>query len=179
MPTGRCPRAPGRGFGLGGFTAWRWPAFLLGLLLFAAPVGAQGPMPPGVVVSGATPPIGPDGKAVTALVTNSGLINAEGGSVLLTAAAVDGIVSTLVNAGGRIAANTTAAGQTGTIVMRGVGGSLTIEGDISVAGIAPGTTGGSVQATASKTVAVTSTPTMSATFLLRTRLRAVGPAKFS
>mgnify|MGYP003334674858 CR=1 FL=1 len=37
--------------------------------------------------------VGPDGKAVTALVTNTGTIIADGGTVVLTANAVDGIVT--------------------------------------------------------------------------------------
>jgi filamentous hemagglutinin family protein len=41
-----------------------------------------------------------------ALVTNTGTVTATGGTVVLTASAVDGIVQDLVRAGGRIAANT-------------------------------------------------------------------------
>ena len=41
-------------------------------------------------------PVGPDGKAATALVTNTGVIVADGGTVQLTARAADGIVQTLV-----------------------------------------------------------------------------------
>ena len=50
-------------------------------------------------------PRGPDGKPVTALVTNTGVIAADGGAVQLTAAAADGVVQTLVRAGGTIRAN--------------------------------------------------------------------------
>ena len=107
-------------------------------------------------------PIGPDGKPVTALVTNAGIIRADGGTILLTAQAVDGIVSTLVDAGGRVVANTTAAGKTGTIVMQGVGGSLTVEGDIVAAGRAPGTTGGSIELNATNAVTLAPTAKVSA-----------------
>ena len=51
-------------------------------------------------------PLGADGKAATALVTNSGTILADGGTILLTASAVDGLVQNLVTAGGQIQANT-------------------------------------------------------------------------
>ncbi len=57
-----------------------------------------------------TIPVGSDGKFVTRLVSNSGTIVARGGSVLLTAAAVEGLVSDLVNADGRI---TTSSGSGG------------------------------------------------------------------
>ena len=54
-------------------------------------------------------PVGPDGKPVTALVTNTGVINASGGTVQLTARQADGLVTNLVDAGGRISANSAAA----------------------------------------------------------------------
>jgi filamentous hemagglutinin family protein len=44
------------------------------------------------------------GQQVTALVTNSGTILAPGGTVVLSASAVDGVVTNLVEAGGKIAA---------------------------------------------------------------------------
>ena len=46
-------------------------------------------------------PVGRDGKPVTALVTNSGVILADGGTVQLTARAADGLVQNLVQAGGK------------------------------------------------------------------------------
>lgn len=85
----------------------------------------------------------PDGGA--ALVTNTGTISAEGGTVQLTAAAVDGIVQDLVRAGGRVAADTDAAtGRAGRVVIAGTGGAVRIEGEVRAMGTAPGTTGGSV-----------------------------------
>ncbi len=98
-------------------------------------------------------PVGPDGKAVTALVTNTGTILADGGTVQLTARAVDGIVGNLVTAGGRIQANSV-GNRAGRIDIAGVGGGLTIEGDIAATGIAAGTKGGSVQALATGDVTV-------------------------
>lgn len=99
-----------------------------------------------------TVPAGRDGKPVDALVTNTGVITATGGKVLLTASAVDGIVTDLVSAGGKITANTARDGLAGTIVVHGIGGSLSIEGDVSAAGKAPGTTGGAIELNASNAV---------------------------
>ena len=76
-----------------------------------------------------------------ALVTNSGLIVADGGTVQLTATAADGLVQTLVNAGGRIRANSV-GGHTGTVTLNAVGGSVTVVGQLDAEGTAPGTTGG-------------------------------------
>jgi len=99
-------------------------------------------------------PIGPDGKAVTVLVTNTGTIRADGGTVVLTAKAVDGIVNNLVTAGGTIQANTV-GDRVGRIELSGVGGGLTIEGDVSAMGTLAGTKGGTVQALATGDVVVT------------------------
>ncbi len=60
-----------------------------------------------------------------ALVTNTGVIRATGGTVQLTARAADGVVGKLVDAGGTVSA----AG--GTVVLNGVGGSISIEGQLS------------------------------------------------
>ena len=128
-------------------------------------------------------PIGPDGKAVTVLVTNTGTILADGGTVVLTAKAVDGIVNNLVTAGGKIQANT-AGGQVGRIELTGVGGGLTIEGDVSAMGSMAGTKGGTVQALATGDVTVTKTARVNAsgqagggTVAIGTTLaRAAGPA---
>ncbi len=128
-------------------------------------------------------PIGPDGKAVTVLVTNTGTILADGGTVVLTAKAVDGIVNNLVTAGGKIQANT-AGGRVGRIELTGVGGGLTIEGDVSAMGTMAGTKGGTVQALATGDVTVTKTARVDAsgqagggTVAIGTTLaRAAGPA---
>ncbi len=84
-----------------------------------------------------TTPRGADGKPITALVTNTGTVIADGGTVLLTAAAADGIVQTLVEAGGRIQANN-AGGRTGRIAVAGVGGDIRIEGRVAADGGASG-----------------------------------------
>jgi filamentous hemagglutinin family protein len=90
-----------------------------------------------------------------ALVTNTGVIRADGGTVQLTARAVDGVVTNLVNAGGKIQANTVGAHQ-GRITIDGVGGSITITGNLEAAGKAPGTVGGKIGLLASDSVIVKS-----------------------
>lgn len=89
----------------------------------------------------------------TALVTNTGLIQADGGTIQLTAKAADGIVQNLVSAGGRLQAGT-AGGRPGTIVVSAIGGSITVEGAVRADGRAPGATGGTVVLAATDTVAI-------------------------
>ena len=59
-------------------------------------------------------PAGPDGKPVAALVTNTGTIMADGGTVQLTAAAADGLIQNVVDAGGTVRANSVGA-RTGSV----------------------------------------------------------------
>ncbi|MBV9784123.1 MAG: filamentous hemagglutinin N-terminal domain-containing protein, partial [Acidisphaera sp.] len=106
-------------------------------------------------------PIGPDGKPVAALVTNTGLIRADGGTVQLTAAAADGIVQNLVDAGGRIQANSVGS-KTGTVTIAGTGGSVTVSGQVLATGTAPGTTGGQIEVNATGTANVASTARINA-----------------
>ncbi len=93
------------------------------------------------------------GKAVPALVTNSGLILADGGHITLTAAQSDALVTQLINAGGTIRADTT-SGQAGTIALQGVGGNITIAGNLLARGSTAGSSGGAVEAMTTGTVAV-------------------------
>ena len=92
-------------------------------------------------------------NGATALVTNTGLIRADGGTVQLTARAADGVVQTLVDAGGTIRADT-ARGRTGTIVLNGVGGDITVAGQLDATGAAPGTAGGRIGINGSGSVAI-------------------------
>ncbi|WP_439552888.1 beta strand repeat-containing protein [Falsiroseomonas sp.] len=87
----------------------------------------------------------------TALVTQSGTIEASGGSVLLTAAAASGVIETLVQGGVQVGGTTTAS----QVALRAQGGGVTITGDIT----APR---GVVEATASGTVRVASGARVSA-----------------
>ncbi|WP_198378909.1 filamentous hemagglutinin N-terminal domain-containing protein, partial [Neoroseomonas rubea] len=97
----------------------------------------------------------PQGGA--ALVTNSGTIEAPGGSVLLTAHAASDLVEDLVRQTGRISAPT-ADGRAGQVAIRAEGGSVRVEGTIDATGGA-GARGGAVaiQATEGVTVATGAT----------------------
>ncbi|UFN50923.1 filamentous hemagglutinin N-terminal domain-containing protein [Roseomonas sp. OT10] len=83
----------------------------------------------------------PEGGA--ALVTNSGTIAAEGGSVLLTASAASGLVEEVVRQSGRIEANTR-GGRTGQVALRGSGGGVRVEGSVAATGGA-GQQGGQIE----------------------------------
>ena len=111
-------------------------------------------------------PLGPDGKPVDALVTNTGTIVAAGGTVQLTAQAADGLVTNLVQAGGKISAPTTAGGHTGMVQIDAVGGSVLVDGKIYAQAMAAGTSGGQIEIAG--TGAVTLAPTA--------RVKASGPA---
>jgi filamentous hemagglutinin family protein len=101
------------------------------------------------------------GKTVSALVTNTGTILAPGGTVVLSAAAVDGVVTNLVSAGGTIAAPSV-GNQTGRILVQGVGGGVTIDGTVAATGVATGTTGGQVVVDATGAVTLTQNARMDA-----------------
>jgi len=95
------------------------------------------------------------GKLVPALVTNRGIILANGGKVTLTAQDADALVTQLVDAGGAILADT-ANGQTGSIAISGIGGDIKISGVLLAAGLASGTKGGTIQAVTTGKVSVAS-----------------------
>jgi filamentous hemagglutinin family protein len=95
-------------------------------------------------------------NGATALVTNTGIIRADGGTVQLTARAADGIVTNLVDAGGSVRANTVGS-RTGSIVLNGVGGSITVAGQLTAAGSAAGNAGGSVEVDPSGSVTIAAT----------------------
>jgi filamentous hemagglutinin family protein len=88
-------------------------------------------------------PVGQNGQKVAALVTNTGLIRADGGTVQLTAAAADGLVQTLVNAGGTISTRST-RNSVGSINIAGTGGSVIVDGALLANGHGAGQTGGNI-----------------------------------
>jgi filamentous hemagglutinin family protein len=106
-------------------------------------------------------PVGADGKPVTALVTNTGVIVADGGTVQLTARAADGVVQNLVNAGGKIRA-ATVGNAAGMVALGGVGGSIVVEGQLSAPGRAPGTVGGDIEIATTGNVTVASSARINA-----------------
>ena len=91
-------------------------------------------------------PLGPDGQPVSALVTNTGQIQADGGTILLTADAVDNIVTDIVHAGGVLQAHSVGA-QTGRVMIEGgnsAGSTVLVSGVIDASGRNAGETGGTV-----------------------------------
>ena len=82
---------------------------------------------------------------MTDLVTNSGVIDAPGGYVLLTADSIDGVVDNVINMSGVIQAHslTTANGQV--VLAGGDSGSVRVTGSIDATGGDPGETGGIVK----------------------------------
>jgi filamentous hemagglutinin family protein len=106
-------------------------------------------------------PVGPGGKTATALVTNTGTVLADGGTVQLTAQAVDGIVQNLVTAGGRISAASVGS-KSGEIAISGLGGSVTVAGQLNAEGIAAGTSGGRIKVVADGGVTLARTAVLNA-----------------
>ncbi|WP_137181645.1 filamentous hemagglutinin N-terminal domain-containing protein [Roseomonas sp. AR75] len=108
-----------------------------------------------------TAPTGADGQPVQALVTNTGVVVAEGGTVLMTARAADGVVQQLVSAGGSIRADSVGE-RTGSIEIAGVGGGIRVHGTVAADGTRPAERGGTVVARATGDVQVASTARISA-----------------
>jgi filamentous hemagglutinin family protein len=94
-----------------------------------------------------TVPVGPDGKPMTSLVSNTGRISAPGGTVLLTADAAAGIVANVVDVPGRITARTSGQTSGSVTIDAGPGGGANISGKIDVSGPKTGQTGGSATVT--------------------------------
>ena len=89
-------------------------------------------------------PLDANGKPVTALVSNTGTVAADGGHVMLTAHAVKGILDNVINTTGIVEANT-AAMVNGTVVLDAGDGGVTVGGQVSATGLNPGETGGTVK----------------------------------
>jgi filamentous hemagglutinin family protein len=94
-----------------------------------------------------TVPIGPDGKPMTNLVSNTGRISAPGGTVLLTADAAAGIVENVVNVPGQIIARTRGQTPGSVTIDAGPSGGVNLSGKIDVSGLKPGQSGGSATVT--------------------------------
>jgi filamentous hemagglutinin family protein len=94
-----------------------------------------------------TIPTRPDGRPVKSLVSNTGRIDAPGGTVLLTADAAAGIVENVVDVRGRIAARTSGQTPGSVTIDAGPGGAATVSGKIDVSGLKPGQSGGSATVT--------------------------------
>ncbi len=83
------------------------------------------------------------GRKVTALVTSTGTILAPGGTVMLTARAADGVVTRAITVGGSVSAPTL-GGQTGRVLVSGIGGDVEIDGTVSASGAGTGGAGGQI-----------------------------------
>ncbi len=89
-------------------------------------------------------PIGPDGKPVTALVHQAGQIFADGGTVVLTAAAAEGVIDRIINVEGIVRARTIENHQ-GQIAFVGDGpGEVQVAGVVDASGKDEGQVGGTV-----------------------------------
>jgi filamentous hemagglutinin family protein len=101
-------------------------------------------------------PVGRNGQQLTSLVSNTGQINAPGGTVLLTANAVSGILDHVIDSPGMINAPTYAQTPGSVTLDAGPGNTAQLSGTINVAGLSPGQTGGNAVVTGGS-VALTST----------------------
>lgn len=88
-----------------------------------------------------------DGKPVSALVTNAGVIRADGGTVLMTARAVKGVIDNVVNTDGIVSAKAVGT-QNGKIVLSGGdAGTVNVAGTVEATGANAGERGGKVVVT--------------------------------
>ncbi|CUI50167.1 hypothetical protein HMPREF3069_06535 [Achromobacter xylosoxidans] len=88
-----------------------------------------------------------DGKPVSALVANNGVIRADGGTVLMTARAVKGVIDNVVNTDGIVSAKAVGT-QNGKIVLSGGdAGTVNVAGTVEATGANAGERGGKVVVT--------------------------------
>src|SRR6185436_12202309 len=92
-------------------------------------------------------PLDGNGQAVTSLVSNTGLINAAGGTVQVSAAATAGLLSNLVDMPGQINAPSYAATPGAVTIDAGAGNAARLGGTIDVAGLEAGQVGGNAVVT--------------------------------
>ena len=90
-----------------------------------------------------TAPVEQVAPGARALIENSGTLAAEGGTVLLTAAAAKGVIENVINTSGIIEATSVAA-VNGQIVLSGSGGGTRVSGTLDASGKGAGETGGQV-----------------------------------
>ncbi len=95
-------------------------------------------------------------NGAAALVTNDGLIVAEGGRVTLSTAAVDGLVTNLVSAGGTISTDSAGA-RGGRILIDAAGGTALVTGQISARGTGAASVGGRIALRGSEAVGLMQT----------------------
>lgn len=88
-----------------------------------------------------------DGRALSSFVDNSGTIQADGGTVVLTANAVRGLLTSVVNTSGLVRAQTVESKDGAIILHGGSEGTAQVSGTLDVSGKGVGQRGGSVQVT--------------------------------
>lgn len=95
------------------------------------------------------------GKSVNALVTNDGVVIADGGTIQITAAQADQLVQSVLNVGGVLRADSVGQSK-GSVLIQGVGGDIQIAGNVLARGAAPGSSGGTIGIDATGAVSVSS-----------------------
>jgi filamentous hemagglutinin family protein len=98
-------------------------------------------------------PVAADGQMLPAMITQSGSIEAAGGTIGMLASANSGVSQNVVENTGRVAADTVGS-TTGSIQMDGSGGGVSVDGRVRAVGGA-GELGGSIELLADSSNAVT------------------------
>lgn len=95
------------------------------------------------------------GKSVNALVTNDGVVIADGGTIQISATQADQLVQSVLNVGGVLRADSVGQSK-GSVLIQGVGGDIQIAGSVLARGVAPGASGGTIGIDATGAVSVSS-----------------------
>ncbi|OWT69052.1 MULTISPECIES: filamentous hemagglutinin N-terminal domain-containing protein [unclassified Achromobacter] len=88
-----------------------------------------------------------NGKAVGALVTNTGVIRADGGTVLMTARAVKDVVDNVINTDGIVSARSVGTKNGKIVLSGGDAGTVNVAGTVDASGTNAGEQGGKVVVT--------------------------------
>ncbi|WP_233233247.1 filamentous hemagglutinin N-terminal domain-containing protein [Bordetella sp. LUAb4] len=88
-----------------------------------------------------------NGKAVGALVTNTGVIRADGGTVLMTARAVKDVVDNVINTDGIVSAKSVGTRNGKIVLSGGDAGTVNVAGTVDASGTHAGEQGGKVVVT--------------------------------
>jgi filamentous hemagglutinin family protein len=91
-----------------------------------------------------------DQPSLNALASNGGLVQADGGAVIVSAQARDALLGTVVNNTGIVQANSVGYRNGRVVLDGGDSGIVIISGDIRASGVSPSTTGGTIVATGDK-----------------------------
>jgi filamentous hemagglutinin family protein len=105
-------------------------------------------------------PVGPLRQQVNALVTQTGTLEAQGGTIQIAANAADGVVQDLESVSGLVTAQTIGT-DIGTVSIDGAGGSAVVNGRVGALG-ASGTDGGGIEVDATGGVVITATAQLKA-----------------